>query len=176
MLVVIVLALVAGFSGRYYVGTYKKTSLNAAARNLLLMGKYARMCAIEEVQTCHLCLDDVNGQFYLMAPVFDASSQTKKRTVVSNPYCRKKSLGSGIEFEMIDIKTVAGQAESEWDDSNRIMFFPDGSCDSAVVQIGNGRHSVTIVFSSAYSKITVYEGVADDIEGQMQVIDLDAAG
>ena len=174
MLIIVILALVAGFSGTYYMGTYKKTSLKAVARDLLLMGKYARMCAIEEVQECSLYLDGVQREFYLVAPVYDSYSQTKKQTVVSNPYCRKKMLGTGIEFEYVDIKPIMGESESEWDGADRIMFFPDGSCDAAVVQIGNGKHSMTAVFSSAYAKITVYDGVADDIEDGMQSIDLDA--
>ena len=174
MLVIVILALVAGFSGTYYVGTYKKTSLKAAARDLLLMGKYARMCAIEERQVCNLYLDGGQKQFYLVAPVYDSYSQTKKQAVVSNPYCRKKTLGTGIEFEYMDVKPVMGGRESEWDGADRIMFFPDGSCDAAVVQMGNGKHSVTAVFSSAYAKITVHEGIADDIEDGMQAIDLDA--
>ena len=174
MLVIIILAMVAGFSGSYCIATYKKTSLKAAARDLLLMGKYARMCAIEERQVCNLYLDDVHRQFYLVGPVFDSSSQTKKQAVISNPYCRKKTLKTGVEFEYVDVKPVMGEVESEWNSSDRITFFPDGSCDSAVVQMGNGRHSVTAIFSSAYAKITVCEGVADDVEDVMQAVDLDA--
>lgn len=174
MLVIVILTLVAGFSGTYYMGTYKKTSLKAAARDLLLMGKYARICAIEERQTCRLYLDDINREYYLVAPVYDSYSQTKKQAVVSNSYCRKKTLGTGIEFEYVDIKPIMGEVESESDGADRIMFFPDGSCDAAVIQIGNGRHSMTAVFSSAYAKIAVHDDVADNIEDGMQAIDLDA--
>ena len=173
MLVIVILALVAGFSGTYYMGTYKKTTLNAAGRDLLLMGKYARMCAIEEGQACYLYLDSVQKQFYLVAPVYDSYSQTKKQAVVSNPYCRKKTLGDGIEFEYVDIKPIMEGFEYERDATDSIAFFPDGTCDAAVVQIGNGRHSVTVVFSSAYARITVYDGVADDVKDEMQAIDLD---
>jgi len=175
MLVVVILALVAGFSGSYYMGTYKKESLRTSAKALLLMGKFARMYAIEQGRTCQLRLDGVGKRFYLVGPVFDVSSQTKKQKSIRNPYCRKKILGDGIEFEFVDIAPALGESEAALDDNNCIHFYPDGSCDSAVVQMGNGRHSMTALFSSAYAKITVFEGVADDIEDTLRLIDLDAA-
>jgi Tfp pilus assembly protein FimT len=175
MLVIVILALVAGFSGSYYMGTYKKVSLRTSAKELLLMGQFARMYAIEQGRTCQLHLEDVGKQFYLAGPVFDASSQTKEQKIISNPYCRKKTLRNGIEFEFVDIQPAMGESEAALDDTGCIQFYPDGSCDSAVVQLGNGRHSMTTLFSSAYAKITVFEGVADDVEDTLRAIDLDAA-
>jgi len=175
MLVIVILALVAGFSGSYYMGTYKKESLRTSAKALLLMGKFARMYAIEQGRTCQLRLDDVGKRFYLVGPVFDASSQTKKQKIIRNPYCRKRTLENGIEFEFVDIEPALGEGEVELDDNNCIHFYPDGSCDSAVVQMGNGRHRMTALFSSAYAKITVLEGAADEVEDTLRVIDLDAA-
>ncbi len=173
MLVIIILALLAGFSGAYYVGTYKKTSLKSAARNLLLMGKYARMRAIEDGQACRLYLDNDHRQLYVVVPVFDAVSQTNKQAVVSNPYCRRMTLDNGIEFEHVDIKPAMGESEAGLDSESCVNFYPDGCCDSAVVQMGNGRHSMTAIFSSAYARIKIYEGSMNTVEAGMQVIDLD---
>ncbi|MHC4856126.1 MAG: pilus assembly FimT family protein [Planctomycetota bacterium] len=175
MLVIVILALVAGFSGSYYMGTYKKESLRTSAKALLLMGQFARMYAIEQGRTCRLHVDDVGKRFYLVGPVFVASSQKTEQKIISNPYCRKKTLGNGIEFEFVDIEPATRGSEAALDDNNCIHFYPDGSCDSAVVQMGNGRHSMTALFSSAYAKITVFEGVADEVEETLRVIDLDAA-
>lgn len=175
MLVVVILSLAAGFSGSYYMGTYKKESLRTSAKALMLMGRFARMYAIEQGRTCQLHMDDVQKQFYLVGPVFDASSQTKEQKIVSNPYCRKKTLGNGIEFEFVDIQPALGESQTERYGNNCIFFYPDGSCDSAVVQMGNGRQSMTTLFSSAYAKIRVFEGVAGEIEDDLRLIDLDTA-
>ena len=173
MLVIIILVLLAGFSGAYYVGTYKKASLKSAARNLLLMGRYARLRAIEDGQACRLYLDNAHRQLYVVVPVFDAVSQTQKQTIVSNPYCRKMTLDNGIEFEYVDVTPAMGESETGGDSDGCINFYPDGSCDSAVVQMGNGRHSMTAVFSSAYARIKIYEGSMNIVEAGMQVVDLD---
>ena len=174
MLVIIILVMMTAFTGVYYASAHKKTSLTAAARNLLLTGKYARMCAIEQGQTCQLYLDGSRRQFYVLAWVRDPVSREKKQMVVSNAYCRKTALETGIGFEYVDIKPAGGDDEIVLGDNDRIHFYPDGSCDAAVIQVGNGRHSMTAVFSPAYAKIKIYEGSAETVEDEMQAIDLDA--
>ncbi len=174
MLVIAILVMTAGVSGVYYVGTYRKTALKSAARNLLLMGKYARIHAIEEGRSCQLQVDSLQKQFYLLESVSDVAEQADETVLVSNPYCRKTTLKTGIEFEFVQVQSVTRDDEVEWNSGSEIYFYPDGSCDSAVIQLGNGRHSLTAVFSSAYAKIKIYEGTADTIVDGMQVIDLDA--
>lgn len=173
MLVIIILAMMAGISGTYYLGTYKKTSLKSAARNLMLMGKYARIYAIENGQSCQMHLDGENRQFFLTGSVSEGDDSGED-AMISNPYCRKTMLENEIMFEDIQIQPVAGDDEMLWESTDCITFYPDGSCDAAVIQIGNGRHSMTAIFASAYAKIRIYEGAADTVQDNMKAVDLDA--
>ena len=174
MLVIMILSLIAGASGVYYVGTYRKTSLKAAAREMLLMGKYARIYAIENRQVCRMYLDRQQEQMFLVALADNDAAEGNQETMISNPYCRKKTLKSGVEFEDVQIQPLADEGNDPLTQDSCINFYPDGSCDGAVVQIGNGRHSMTTIFLSAYAKVKVFEGSADQITCRMQAIDLDA--
>ena len=52
-----------------------------------------------------------------------------------------------------------------------VVFLPNGTAQSAVVQIGNGRHHYTAYVSAATGRTTLHPGTADEVE--TGIIDLD---
>ena len=52
------------------------------------------------------------------------------------------------------------------------MFSPNGSAQTAVVQIGDGKTHYAISISAATGKAKIYFGISEDIE--VRIIDLDA--
>ena len=173
LLVILILSLVMSVSATYFAGTYKKASLNNTTGKLLLMGKYARMYAVENNRRCRINLDREQNQFYLTTMTHSQNGTTNTK-LINNQYCRTAKLKKGIRFEQIEINSATENREPEYNTGNCIAFYPDGSCDAAVIQFGNGRHSATTVFSSAHSQINIHEGAADTVKDRLQAIDLDA--
>ena len=160
LMVAVIAALLAGATGWFAIGTYKKMTIERSAKEIMLAAKYARIAAIEEGQTYELLLNAEQNSFALVCGT----------EPVSNQYTKPGSLTGDAVFEKISIASYS-QGESDGSEYNTVAFNPDGSADAAVIGLGDGKNQYTIYISPATGKAKVVAGEPE--EEMTGVIDLD---
>jgi len=162
LVVVVVIGLLASIGGVYFA-SYKQVAVDKCARDIVLAAKYARVLAIEKQSSCRLVLNKSENSFCLVV-------SGEKNRVVRDEYSKPRQFGGDIEFEGIEVATENGSAGGG-DGSAAIVFRPDGTADSAVVQIGDGKNHCTVYISAATGKARAEAGMAK--ETTADVVDLD---
>ena len=76
-----------------------------------------------------------------------------------------------MTFEVVNIATLAAESTSDEEPQQRIVFRPDGSAESAVVQFGDGDTQYTVAILASTGKANLTVGTADEVN--VAVIDLD---
>ncbi len=172
LLVVAVVALVAGLGGGVYVGTYKRMLVEKAARDMVLTAKYARIMAVEKQQPYEMRLDVTNNGVSLVTNQWDEQSEQTEQTVVRDLYCRPVEFGNGVVFEDIQIVPVDTDVAASTYEGQGIIFSPKGTAQSALVQVGDGRNHYTVCVSAATGRTKMFYDTADNVT--IKTIDLDA--
>jgi len=173
LVVIVLLALIAGSAGGIYLGTYKRAQAEAIARDLGVMLKYAGITAIEKQRPCKVYLDNDQKRFFCAVETFDQMEMTFEQTIISNEYCKPKTLPDSITFEKIAIMPYGRDDIDQQRQQSLIVFNPNGTCDQAAIQIGDGKNSFTIVLSSICRSVEITDHKLDEIE--TKIIDLDIA-
>ena len=172
LLVVIIIALVAGMGGGLYVGTYKRMIVEKAARDLLLTAKYARIAAVERLRPYEIQLDLGNNGFRLATSLLNQETGQTEQSVVQDYYCKPVEFPGDVKFEDVQITPIGTETEVEAEDQQKIVFSPNGNAQSAVIQIGDGKNHFTVSVAAATGKATMYFGKAENVK--TKTIDLDA--
>ena len=93
--------------------------------------------------------------------------------VVKDSFCRPVEFTNEVTFEDIQITPIGIETTTETDeDAQAIVFSPNGTAQSAVIQIGNGKTHYSVTISAATGKAKVYFGTAENVE--IGTVDLDA--
>jgi len=162
LLVVIIVALVAGVGGGIYVGTYGRLLVEKAARDFALGARYARIKAIERQSPCIVKLNTKKRGFGLLIYAVSENEEGTKLVELRDSYFKKPvEFAEGVEIERI---SITGVGSSDAVQGDEIVFAPDGTAQWAVVQIGNGRNHYTVSINGATGKARMRFGVADSIE------------
>lgn len=171
LLVVALIVVLGGLGGGMYTGTHKRLLVEKAARQFLLTAKYARIMAIEQGQSYEVQLDPGNRGFLAATARWNPSRGQMEKVPVRDYYCKPVRFEGDVRFE--DVKIGASTVETAGDEQTqqRIVFLPNGSADSAVVQIGDGKTHYSIAIVASTGKATLHEGAAGQVE--VAVIDLD---
>jgi prepilin-type N-terminal cleavage/methylation domain-containing protein len=173
LVVVVIIGLLGGLGGGLYVGTYKRLLVEKAARDLFLTAKYARIMAIEKQRQYKIVLDAVNNGFHLVTTQLDEEGEQTEQMIVRDSFCKPVTFDNEIQFEDIKITPISLITTNEDDDEGQsIVFSANGTAQTAVIQIGNGKNHYTITISAATGKVKVYDGIVENVE--FGVIDLDA--
>jgi prepilin-type N-terminal cleavage/methylation domain-containing protein len=170
LVVIVLMSLLAGLGGGMYAGSYKRLLVEKAAKGLYVMARYARIAAIEHQRPYHLQLDQENKRYWLVTMEQDPNTLEGVEQIVNNPFCRPGTLASGVNFEAIQIETVAAD-DPDAQEQASLTFMPNGTAKTATIQVGNGTVHYSIGISSATGKATLMAGDALDI--QSLTIDLD---
>ena len=172
--VVLVISLLASLGGGIYVGTFKRMLVEKAARSLLLTAKYARIMAIERQTQYKMHLDLTNGEFYLATTQYDEEAEQSAHIIVRDPYCKPVQFEGDVKFEDIQVTPISWEtsAESGSEEEQTIVFLPNGTADSAVIQIGDDKTHYTVSISAATGKAKVYFGTTENVTSS--TVDLDA--
>ncbi|MHC4597216.1 MAG: prepilin-type N-terminal cleavage/methylation domain-containing protein [Planctomycetota bacterium] len=175
--VVIIISLLAGLGGGIYVGTYKKMLVEKAARHLVLTAKYARIMAIEKQRQYEIQLDVANNAFYLTTTQWNEDTEQTEQIVVKDSFCKPVEFEGDVKFEDVQI-TPTGLETTTDDEEQAIVFLSNGTAQSAVIQVGDGKTHYTISISTATGKAKLYFGAVEDVKTGTDVrigaIDLDA--
>jgi prepilin-type N-terminal cleavage/methylation domain-containing protein len=164
LLVVAIIAMVAGLGGGYCIGSYKRLLVEKTARQLLVMATYARIMAVEQQRPYELQLDAGNRGFLLATTLEDPQTGETERTIVKDFYCRPVEFDGDIQFEQVLLTSATGEELAGDDLEQKVVFLPNGSAESAVLQIGDGKSHYTVAVVAATGKATLYSGTATDIE------------
>ena len=81
LVVITIIALIAGVGGGFYIGTYKRMLVEKAARDFFLAAKYARIMAIERQKPYRIELDATNGGFYLITEQLNEETEQTEQTI-----------------------------------------------------------------------------------------------
>ena len=174
MLVIAIVVLLGGLGSGMYVGTHKKLLVEKASRQFLLMARYARIAAVEEQQPFDLEFDKDTGFLLTTTRQNEATGQTEKINV-KNYYCRPVEFEGDVKFEDARITAMTAEPLAEAEQEQKITFWPNGTAQSAVVQIGDGQTHYTIAIVASTARATLYWGPADKIKSVKNVtVDLDA--
>jgi len=173
LVVVVIIGLLTGLGGGIYVGTHKRMLVEKAARDFVLTAQYARIMAIEKQRQYKIQLDLTNNGFFLATTQLDEENGQTEQMIVKDSFCRPVEFEGGVMFEDIRITPIGLQTTTEDDEEEQtIVFLPNGTAQSAVIQIGNGKTHYTVSIFAATGKAKVYLGTSEDVE--VGFIDLDA--
>ncbi len=175
-MVVLIIGLLAASGTGMYVGTFKKMQAQKAAYDLLLTAQYGRIMAIEHNCRCTLVLDVGNNAFWLTRMQRDADGVLTGEQIVTDPYCKPVELEGNVTFE--DIQIATGTLETEEDAENElqqsIVFSPDGSSQTAAVQLGNGKTHYTVGISAATGRAKLYFGTTEKVKDISTDLDMES--
>jgi len=173
LVVVVIIGLLAGLGGGIYVGSYKRMLVEKAARDFVLTAQYARIMAIEKQRQYKIQLDIANNGFFLATTQLDEDTGQTEQMVVKDPFCRPVEFEGDVTFEDIQIIPIGLETTTEDDEQEQaIVFSPNGTAQSAVIQIGNGKTHYTVSTFAATGKVKIYFGTSENVD--VGVIDLDA--
>ncbi|MEN6337589.1 MAG: prepilin-type N-terminal cleavage/methylation domain-containing protein, partial [Phycisphaerales bacterium] len=164
LLVVAIIAMVGGLGSGYCVGTYKKLLVEKAARQFLLMARYARIMAIEQQKPYELEIDPNNQGFLLATVQADPRTGESQKVLVRDYFCKPVKFEGDVKFEDVQLLAYGEGSSSEVDLESRIQFFPSGAAESAIVQIGDGKTHYSVAVVAATGKASLYVGLTTDVK------------
>ncbi len=168
LLVIALIALLAGIGGVMYIGTYRGALVKKAAREFFLAAQYARVLSAERLQSCRIEIDPQENRFALVMDHYDERTQRHIKMEIRDHCFKPVELAEDIKFERIE--TQYSPLEQQSSDDNGIVFHPDGTTQNTLVQIGDGHDHYTICIWAS-GRVEVVEGQADTVEAK--TIDLD---
>jgi len=172
VLVVLIIALLAGIGGGLYAMGYKKLMLKKAVQNFVLAARYARIKAVEQQSPCIMRLDTNEGGFDLFFYTVNEDTGRAELVPLRDSYLKKDvEFGTGIKYEKVRITPVGAVASNTISNSTDIVFTPAGTTQPAVIQIGDGSSHYTICINAATGRVKMQSGTADVV--QIATVDLE---
>jgi len=171
LLVVVLIVLIGSVGSGFCVGAYKKMLVKKAARDFVLAAKYARITAIERQCPCRIELDKTGNRFALVLDELNEETGQTEQMTVRDLYFKPVEFGGDVKFEDIQIKPAGLEEIPETDEEGTIVFSPNGTCRSTIVQVGDGKNHYAISISASTGKVNMYDGTAEEV--QIDTKDLD---
>ncbi len=176
LLVVLIIGLIAGSGTGLYVGTFKKLRVQRAAYDFFLTAQYARIMAIERRSQYKMQLDTVGNGFLLTTLLWDEEGEQATEQIVKDPYCKPVQFEGDVAFEDVVIapSSLEMEAAEENEDQQTVVFSPNGTAQTAVVQIGDGKTHYTISISAATGRAKMYFGTAENVKVTTTDLDMES--
>ena len=154
MVVVIVLvAVLAGMIAPRLGGAGQGAKLRASARRFFVTAQYARDFAATHRCDCRVVLDPAKGEYYLIYQPDPQRRPSEFRRIRGGPG-KGEQLGEGVRFGLVRSESPFRRDGAIRKDRG-ITFHPSGQSDAAVVQItdGRGTYSLLVFPSRGQSKL-----------------------
>ena len=176
LLVVLIIGLIASSGTGLYVGTFKKLRVQRAAYDFFLTAQYARIMAIERASQYKMQLDTTGNEFLLTTLLWDEEGEQATEQIVKNPYCKPVQFEGDVVFEDVVIapSSLETEAAEQNEDQQTVVFSPNGTAQTAVVQIGDGTTHYTISISAATGRAKVYFGTAENVKVTTTDLDMES--
>ncbi len=173
LVVIVIMTILTGISAGVFTGANQKLEVQKAANSLLIMAQFARMSAVEQQRAYKLYIDNTNQEFYLLTTLVDEESGTAEEIIIEDSLCAPVVLEGSIIIE--DVRVLS----NDYDTANTprniyvIAFAPDGTSQSAVVQIGDKEKiHYTLSVNEVTGKSKLFAGTIENVK--IDTIDLDA--
>ena len=163
LMVVVIIGLLTGAGAGLYVGTFKKMQVEKAAQDFFLTAKYARLMAVEKQNHYKMELDQADGGFYLTTVSWDEETGQAQQEIVRNLYCKPVEFQGEVVFESVNIAPSGWETQSADEQQQTIVFSPNGTAQSSVVQIGDGTTHYSISISPATGRAKLFFGTAENV-------------
>ena len=171
LMVVVIIGLITGAGAGLYVGTFRKMQVEKAAYDFFLTAKYARLMAVEKQSQYKMELDRANNGFYLTTVLWDEESGQAQQEIVKDFYCKPVEFQGDVVFESVNIVPSGWETQSVSEELQTIVFSPNGTAQSSVVQIGDGNTHYTVSISPATGRAKMLFGTNENVK--VGTIDLD---
>ena len=170
LVVIVIMTIMTGIGTGIFTGTNQKLQVEKAASSLLVMAQYARMTAIEQQRAYKIYLDMTNQEFYLVTTLVDEKNETAEEVII------QESLAPVVLEGYVTIEDVRILSNDNNVGSNSdmyiISFLPDGTSQTAVVQIGDGKNHYTLSVNEVTGKSKLFQTTIENVK--IDLYDIDA--
>ena len=108
--------------------------------------------------------DTDNNGLQLIYTNFGEQTQDAQLATVRDLYFKPVQFGGDVVFEDIQIMSLANETEADDSENKGIIFYPNGTAQFAVIQVGDGQNHCTVSIAAATGKAKMYSGIAENIE------------
>lgn len=154
IVVLVIVATLATMVIPRFAGSAQSAQLRENADQLLVMARYAQNYAVTHRSACRIVIDPQERRFGLEIQE-DPLRRPDEFTVVKDGPAKPQTLGEGIGFGSLRVEH--GPRGRDIGPST-IAFTPTGESDSAVVEITNGRRTLSLVLIPSSGRATLVEG------------------
>lgn len=174
ILVIVIIGLMSGVGAGFAVGTFKSLQVKKAARDFLLAAKFARIIAIEQQEICEIEINKDENLFGVVVERYNPETGEVEKVVVRNQFSKPEKLPGDVQFEEIQINNLGVPVLMEESDAVlSILFYPNGTAQASVVQVGDGKDHYTVSINPVTGRTKLFSGTADKAE--TGVVDLNLA-
>lgn len=166
MVVVVIMAVLAGMAIPQFFGRSQAVALRQSARELLDAALYAQHLAVTQRRPIRLVLDAREGSFEIQRQ--DEPDSYKK---LQYGVIRSGRLPKNVRFNDIRIDAGEGTTTAAWDEPF-ITFTPIGGADAAIIQIGNDKTVYSILISSTTGRAKLVRGAENQLPNDRQDLDV----
>jgi type II secretion system protein H len=170
MIVIILIGLMAGVGTAFSIGTYQSLLVKKSARDFLVAAKFARITAIEQGQSCRIDINRNENAFAITVEQADSQTGETAATVIRNVFFKPVKMTGDVRFEDIQIDGVSMMTD-ESEAAASIVFYPDGTSQGCIVQIGDGKDHFTATINPANGRARLTRGTSETAE--TGVVDMD---
>ncbi|MEM1027829.1 MAG: hypothetical protein AAGJ38_07075, partial [Planctomycetota bacterium] len=173
MVVVAIIAVLSAMIAPSLMGSFQQATLRSETQRLYDTARYVQRMAVVRQRTIRLVLNpedpehDGRSSYHLeLATTSLDEPETYSR--VNSGSVKPVVLPESVK--LVDIKLDAGEFES-YGDEIALRFFPDGSADGAVIQIGDDQRVRSIIVEpttgrveSIPQRVDVMPGLREDLD------------
>jgi len=163
VVIVVVAVLATAIVPRLSAGT-GSARLRSAASRLLTAARYARDFAVTRRCVCRLGIDSDEGRYGLAYRAGPAEEFRPMRGVGG-----QERLSEPLRFAKVRI--ARRRDDGTVAEAKGVVFTPTGTADAAVVQITDGRRTISIVVAPNTARARLVDGAVDELPNDR--VDLD---
>lgn len=155
IIVLIVVAVLAGLIAPRMLGLKGPARLRQHTRSFLATARYARDYAVTRRRKCRLTID-LAEQTYTLTQQKNAEHDPNEFVALNANLGKTQRLPDGLSFEPLQIEPLPGRPKTDLR-ADYIDFDPAGRADSAVVQITDGTRTYSVVIAPHTARARLVE-------------------
>jgi Tfp pilus assembly protein FimT len=168
MVVMAVIALLAGMTvPRMWAGS-RRARLRGACQRLMLAAQYARDYAVTRRCQTRLVINADEGTYAVAAP----TGENGEYEPLADGPGRPEALGEGLGFAQVLIDPCAAPLDEVDQGGLIVRFQPSGQADAAVVQVRDEQETYSVTVQPATARVRVVAAEVTDMP--LGRVDLDA--
>jgi Tfp pilus assembly protein FimT len=156
MVVVAVIAVLAGMTLPRLWGGAARWRLRGSAQRLMAAARYAHDFAATRRCQARLIIQAEQGLYVVAAP----TGQDGEYVPLTGGPGRQESLGEGLGFGRVLVEPCAAPLDEADEGLLMVRFLPTGEADAAVLEVRNDKHVYSVIILPAGGRV---ELAADEV-------------